>query len=137
LWTGRYSPDARWVSFTARTTPGRAEIVIAPLAGQTPVPESAWIRIAEVDSDDWADWSPDGLTLHFTSSRDGHNCLWAQRLNPVDHRPAGEAFVVLHLHGRLRYQRRVGWSAAAGRIAMVLFEETGNIWMMPPSSDAR
>jgi hypothetical protein len=30
------------------------------------------------------------------------------------------------------YQQN-GWSAAAGRIALVLNERTGNIWMMPRS----
>jgi hypothetical protein len=94
-----------------------------------PAPESAWITIAPADPEDWANWSPDGKTLYFTSGRDGHTCLWGQRLQEGSHRPVGEAFAVQHLHGHVTY-RRGGWSAGGGRIGLVLTEETGNIWMM-------
>ena len=133
---GRFSPDNRWVSFTIRAEPNQGRIAIAPVDGPKPVPESAWIMIAQLDPEDWADWSPDGKTLYFPSGRDGHNCLWGQRLEASSHRPVGEAFAVQHFHGRVSYRSSNGWSAAGGRIAMVLVEETGNIWMMS-RSDAR
>jgi hypothetical protein len=75
---------------------------------------------------------PDGRTLYFTSARDGHYCFWGQRLDAVFHRPEGEAFAVEHLHGRASYAQK-GWSAAGGRLAMVLNEGTGSIWMMSRS----
>ncbi|HME00097.1 MAG TPA: hypothetical protein VKM93_22550 [Terriglobia bacterium] len=130
---GRFSPDNRWVSFTVRTEPNRGHIAIAPIDGPKPVPESAWITITPSEAQDWANWSPDGKTLYFTSSRDGHSCLWGQRLDAGSHRPVGEAFAVQHLHGRLSYQKG-GWSAAGGRIGLVLHEDTGNIWMMSRAS---
>ena len=126
---GRFSPDNRWVSFTARTQPHRARIAIAPVNGPTPVPENAWITIAEEGAEDWAYWSPDGKTLYFTSRRDGHNCLWGQRIEASSRRPVGGAFAVQHLHGRVSYGNG-GWSAASGRIGLSLSETTGNIWMM-------
>ena len=129
---GRFSPDNRWVSFTARIQPNRSHIMIAPIDGPKPVPERAWIKIAEGAGEDWANWSPDGKTLYFTSARDGHFCLWGQRIEASSHRPVGEPFAVQHFHGRVSYQQG-GWSAAAGRIAMVLVEDTGNIWMMSRS----
>ncbi len=128
---GRFSPDNRWVSFTARTQQNRSIIAIAPLDAK-PVPESAWIKIAEEAPEDWANWSPDGKTLYYTSARDGHSCLWAQRIDPGSHRPVGEAFAVQHFHGRASYQQG-GWSAAGGRIAVVLVDGTNNIWMMSRS----
>jgi len=124
----RFSPDNRWVSFTVRTEPNRGHIAIAPVDGPKPVPESAWITIAPSEAQDWANWSPDGKTLYFTSPRDGHSCLWGQRLD-ASHRPAGDAFAVQHLHGRVSF-RTSGWSSGGGRIALVLTENTGNIWMM-------
>jgi eukaryotic-like serine/threonine-protein kinase len=128
----RYSPDNRWVSFTVRTKSNLARIEIAPLDGVKPVAERSWIPIAEGSAEDWANWSLDGKTLYFTSPRDGHFCLWGQRLDANTHRPLGEAVAVQHLHGRASYQQG-GWSAAGGRIAMVLREDTGNIWMMSHS----
>jgi Tol biopolymer transport system component len=126
---GVLSPDGRWVSFTVRTGPNRARIAIAPMEGPKPIPESSWITIAEVGLEDWANWSPDGNTLYFTSPRDGHRCLWGQRIERTSHRPVHEPFAVLHLHGRLSYTNG-GWSVAAERIGLVLNEDTGNIWMM-------
>ncbi len=129
----RFSPDNRWVSFTARTGPNRGWIMIAPVPriddGPRPVPESAWIKIAEEGAEDRANWSPDGKTLYFTSTRDGHHCLWGQRIDARSHRPEGKAFAVAHLHGRPSFEGEA-WSAAAGKIAMVLAESTGSIWMM-------
>jgi eukaryotic-like serine/threonine-protein kinase len=130
---GRFSPDDRWVGFTFRTEPNRGRIMIAPIDGPKPVPQSAWIAIAEVGANDWANWSPDGRTLYFISPRDGHNCLWGQRIDPSSHQPVGEPFPAQHLHGRVSYSPGLGWSAAGGRIAMLLVEETGNIWMMSRS----
>ena len=130
---GRFSPDSRWVSFTVRTEPNRGHISIAPVDGPKPIPESAWITIAPSEAQDWANWSPDGKSLYFTSNRDGHRCLWAQRLDPTSQRPLGEPFPVHHLHGRLSYKNG-GWSAGGGRIGLVLDEAVGNIWMMSRAS---
>jgi Tol biopolymer transport system component len=130
----RFSPDNRWVSFTVRVDSNRSWIAIAATNGPRPVPESAWIRIAEGTAEDWANWSTDGRTLYFTSPRDGHYCLWAQRIDTLTHRPKGEPYAVQHFHGRMSYQQG-GWSAAGGRIAIVLVEDKGNVWMMSPAGE--
>jgi Tol biopolymer transport system component len=130
---GRFSPDDRWVSFTVRTQPNRGRLFIAPLNGSRPIPESAWIFISEETPGDWANWSPDGKTLYFSSTRDGHSCLWGQRLEALSRRPIGEPFATLHLHGRVYYRPGSmwgGWSVGSGRIAMLLAEDSGNIWML-------
>ena len=87
------------------------------------------ITIAEVDADDYANWSPDGNTLYFTSGKDGFACLWAQRLNGISRQPLGEAFAVQHFHGRRAFEH-LGWTAAADRIVLPLVETTGDLWMM-------
>ncbi len=132
LLNGRFSPDGHWISFTARVTPNRAWIVVAPLdftAAHT-IAESSWIKISEEDAVvDSAAWSPDGNSLYFTSSRDGHICLWRQRLDPHSHRPLGEAVGVQHFHERPMNPYRL-WSAAGGRMAVTLMEYSGNVWLM-------
>jgi Tol biopolymer transport system component len=130
---GRYSPDNRWVSFTARTESNHGRVAIAPVDGPKPVPESAWITIAEEGPEDFANWSPDGKTLYFTSARDGRYCLWGQRIDPTSHQPVGDAFAAEHRHGRLSYQQG-GWSVSSGGIALGLTEQTGNIWTTARSS---
>jgi Tol biopolymer transport system component len=129
---GHFSPDNQWVSFTIRTSPTKARLAIAPIDGPRPIPESSWITIADIWPEDWAHWSPDGRTLYFPSERDGHRCLWGQRIDSVAHRPAGEPFAAWHFHGRASYSHggEGGWSPAAGRIAIALNEDTGNIWLM-------
>ncbi|MEJ7606692.1 MAG: hypothetical protein WKF37_10585 [Bryobacteraceae bacterium] len=83
---------------------------------------------------DWASWSPDGKTLYFTSGRDGHICLWAQRIEPGSLQPVGAAFAAQLFHGLVPYREWV-WSAAGYRIALILGETTGDIWMMSRSGE--
>jgi Tol biopolymer transport system component/DNA-binding winged helix-turn-helix (wHTH) protein len=132
---GRFSPDNRWLSFTARIAPTRGRIAIARADGPAPVAESDWSTIAEAGTDDYAEWSGDGRTLYFTSSKDGYPCLWGQRIDTASGRPSGEAFAVQHFHGSLTFEH-TGWSLGAAGIAMALVETTGNIWMMTPSRRA-
>jgi Tol biopolymer transport system component/DNA-binding winged helix-turn-helix (wHTH) protein len=128
---GKFSPDYRWLVFTERLNGDHARIMLAPVNGVARAPESSWIPIADGESQaDHANWSLDGKTLYFTSPRDGFECFWAQRLDEQTHRPLGEPIAVLHLHGRQVYTS-LGWSAAAGRLAMVLTEATGNIGLIP------
>jgi Tol biopolymer transport system component/DNA-binding winged helix-turn-helix (wHTH) protein len=125
-----FSPDNRWASFTVRVQPNRAWIMIAPIDGPLPVSEGSWIKVSEDnEAEDAGIWSPDGKTLYFTSSRDGHVCLWGQRIDPNSHQPVGEAFAVQHFHERPVQPLRILFPAA-GRIAVSLVEDTSSIWMM-------
>ena len=126
---GRLSPDGRWISFTARVKPNKAMIAVAPLNGIYPIPESAWIKIADEEPEDRAAWSPDGKMLYFTSQRDGHKCLYAQRIDGISRRPVGEPFAVQHFHGRLSYEDG-GWAVANGKIIFGLVDGRENVWMM-------
>ncbi len=124
-----YGDDVQAADLPARTAAG---ITVAPVDLSKPIPESAWITIAEAGLDEYANWSTDGKTLYFTSPRDGNSCLWGQRIEAISRRPVGEPFAVQHFHGRVSFGHG-GWSAAAGRIGLALVEVTGNVWMMSRS----
>jgi Tol biopolymer transport system component len=130
LMYGRYSPDDRWISFTVRKPQNRSWIAVAQVKGDSmgPVREPDWIKVSEEGPEDRANWSADGRTLYFSSSRDGHLCIWAQRLDPLTRRPAGEPFAVRHLHEAAMLQ--LGWSFGGGRVAMTLNESRANIWLL-------
>lgn len=77
-------------------------------------------------------WSPDGNLLYATSKRDGHLCIWAQRLHPVTKRPVGVPFAVFHSHDArlsLANQTENTLSLAGNTIVFSMGERTGNIWM--------
>ena len=126
---GRFSPDGRWISFTMRVRPDLAKIVVAPLNGAKLIPENEWIVIADVGIDDYANWSPDGKTLYFSSPKDGNSCLWAQHIHATTGMPIGEAFAVHHFHGRLTFGHG-GWTTAGGHFQIALVDTTSNVWTM-------
>ena len=130
LLQGHFSPDHRWIAFNERLGGESARIVIAPFDGVTPARENTWIPISDATILDWANWSPDGKTIYFSSHRDGFACFWAQRLDERTHRPVGEPVAVLHLHGRLAYKNQ-GWSLGGAQLAAVLEESTDNIGLIP------
>ena len=77
-------------------------------------------------------WSPYGALLYGQSSRDGHPCIWAQRLDPVTKRPVGESLPIFHSHGTRRSignQTHSEWFVGRDKIVFSMGERTANIWM--------
>jgi eukaryotic-like serine/threonine-protein kinase len=123
--TGSFSPDNRWFSFVD-VGPGRFRAYIAPVS-EAPVPESAWVTI--IDGDPGA-WSPDGNLLYAFSDRDGHSCIWAQRLHPDTKQPVGSPFGVYHFHNaRVSVASEHELSIAGNKMIFSMDEHTGNIWL--------
>jgi Tol biopolymer transport system component len=137
----KLSPDGKWVVFSPDRkleASGTHQLVIAPfrITGP-PISGEEWISITTPPGKNSnADWSPDGNRLYFLSNRDGHRCLWTQRLDPVNKTPAGEAREVQHfpradLTLATEYFTYVlGPSVAADKIALGLIESRGNVWMV-------
>jgi serine/threonine protein kinase len=124
------SPDDRWISFMA-IKQERMQVFIAPLHSNRPTPESEWVLVTDRSKqEDQPRWSPGGKLLYFVSARDGSNCIWAQRLDPVSKRPVGEAFAVYHFHDNQRIFD--GYTSAHDRIVFARGEQTGSIWLAEP-----
>ncbi|MGH9657139.1 MAG: hypothetical protein ACRD96_01270, partial [Bryobacteraceae bacterium] len=132
----RFSPDGRWIAFTAGTGAGlfyRNRIAIVPK--DPPPDEDKWIWITDDSTfHEKPRWSPDGSLLYYTSDRDGFRCVRAQRLDPATKRPVRAAFDVYHSHGARTSLMNAGIqfmdiSVTRDRLIFNLEERTGNIWM--------
>ena len=139
----RFSPDARWISFSAVTRQPTAtdvagtHVVVAPFRPGAPPREEEWISITphRAFTQDKSRWSPDGNLLYYVSDVDGFRCIWAQRLDPVTKRPVGDPLEVHHSHSARRSLMNVRiplffeLSLTADRLFFNMSETTGNIWM--------
>ena len=124
--TWRFSPDNRWFSFivvgkdTFRAYIARVD--------DAPVPEGKWIEI--MNNGDEEAWSHDGNLLYGQSERDGHLCIWAQRVHPTTRQPVGAPFAVFHAHSPRRPLAPENiLSITTNKIVFGMAERTGNIWM--------
>ena len=125
--TDAFAPDNRWFSFLSVES-GFYRAFIAPVRA-TAVPEDRWIGIINGEAEAW---SPNGNLVYATSRRDGHVCIWAQRLDPVTKKPVGSPFAVFHSHDArlsLANQTETTLGIAGNRLVFSMGERTGNIWM--------
>jgi dipeptidyl aminopeptidase/acylaminoacyl peptidase len=134
-----FSWDDRWVAF--KTVPLEAwtsQIMIAPVRNGVAGKESEWIAVTDGRySDDKPQFSPDGNTVYFTSTRDGYLCIWAQKLDPATKRPVGEPLGYEHFHNSAGRDGATFWgrdvfpdlSVARDKMLMELPEFRTEIWM--------
>jgi eukaryotic-like serine/threonine-protein kinase len=139
LYQAKFAPDNRAVSLIgcdAQRNGMGCRIFVVPLKGDGSPEAEGW---AEVDHpspwDDKPRWSPDSGTLYFISDRDGHYCLWSQRLSGATKRPNGKPQPVYHFHNSRLAMINVGTGfleidVARDKIVMGLGELTGNIWRL-------
>ncbi len=125
--------DDRWLAIHAARPDGRLAIHLLPLR-DPPLPEAEWTELA--DRSQWVSsprWSPDGRLLYYLSNRDDFLCVWAQALDPVSKRPAGEPIEVLHAHrsamklaGGMKFAFSV--AIAERRLVVNACEMTGEVY---------
>jgi hypothetical protein len=132
------SPDDRWVAFSHRSA-GIIQPTVVPFRPGTPIPESEWIPITPPDSASAIPaWSPDSRLVYYFSDRDGHVCLWAQPIDPVNGHPVGDSLAVWHFHearhslGGIILPLR-GMAIVRDRIVLSLAESTGTVWLATPT----
>ncbi len=129
------SPDGARVAFITASPAGDALLYVAPVGPQPP-PENSWIKIAEDDRFlANPDWSPEGKLLYYVSGRDGHACLWAQRISR-DGKPQGEPFAAFHSHSLpALYQSGGAYGLTRDRLYLGLGDVKGNIWTLKLDED--
>ena len=131
--------DDRWVVFkksqSVNLPEPLAQILIAPVRHGSPAAEGEWIAVTDGrHRDDKPQFSADGNTLYFTSTRDGNLCIWAQRLDPVSKHPLGPPFAYEHFHdsaGRAGayYLGQSDLSVARDKILINLPQVHSDTWM--------
>jgi DNA-binding winged helix-turn-helix (wHTH) protein/Tol biopolymer transport system component len=132
-----FSWDDRWVIFKKVRSVDwtQAQIMIAPIRHGSAAGEAEWIAVTDGQySDDKPQFSADGNTVYFTSTRDGYLCIWAQRLDPVSKHLLGPPFAYEHFHtaeGRAAAfdQKGSDLSVARDKILISLPEPHNEIWM--------
>jgi Tol biopolymer transport system component len=128
----RFSYDGRWVAFVLDRPGGRSGLYIAPVR-ESAVPESWRMPVEESDTPRSAEpcWSPDDELLYYLSERDGANCVWARRFDPLSQRLSGEPFAVLHTHtARCCFvgpRRPWGLNVTKDRLYMLMAEGKANV----------
>jgi Tol biopolymer transport system component len=137
IWQGRYSPDARWLSFVVERIDDplqQLQLAVAPARG---APRAEWIPIAtDHDTPDKPRWSPDGRTIYFLSRHESSVFnLWGRRFDPERGRPVGEPFRVTHFENpgfmiwpELARGSEIDISRRHALLTMATV--TGNIWML-------
>jgi DNA-binding winged helix-turn-helix (wHTH) protein/Tol biopolymer transport system component len=137
LYHAFFSWDDRWVVFKKLFELKKGQILIAPVRNGMAGGEKEWIAVTDGQhSDDKPQFSADGNTVLFTSTRDGYLCIWAQRLNPVTKRPVGQPFAVEHFHnseGAYAAMLDNQWfhdlSVARDKVLINLPEVHADVWM--------
>ena len=113
----------------------RARIYIAPFRKEL-IPASEWIPLTGDTHSDKPRLSMDDKLLYFISDRDGHRCIWVQRLG-LDKHPEGAPRPVYHFHSSRRSlaQGSLGYLELGVGPGVLIFnqgETTGNIWLLDP-----
>lgn len=132
-----FSWDDHWVTFKTVQSVDQPDsrIMIAPVIDGSAAGEAEWIAVTDGQhSDDKPQFSADGNTVYFTSTRDGYLCVWAQRLNPVTRHPFGPPFALEHFHNSIGHdaasdQANCDLSVARDRVLIDLTQWHPAVWL--------
>jgi Tol biopolymer transport system component len=134
-----FSWDDHWVVFKKVTSwnlpEPPAQILIAPVRHGSAGSEAEWIPVTDGQhSDDKPQFSADGNTVYFTSTRDGYLCIWAQKLDPITKHPLGSPFAYEHFHNSAGHDASINQagsdlSVARNKILINLPDIHPAIWM--------
>jgi len=136
LYYAFFSWDDHWVVFQKKLDDPKAKILIAPVRNGVAAKEGEWIAVTDGRySDDKPQFSPDGNTVYFTSTRDGYLCIWAQRLDSTTKRPLGPPVAYEHFHNSMGkdaslWRRKTDLVVARDKMLINLPELRSDIWMV-------
>jgi len=132
LYQVKFSPDDK-AAVAAGFSEDGGHIFVAPIEKGAAVAPDRWLGIDHTSLwDDKPRWSPGGNLIYFVSNRDGHFCLWAQRIDSRVPQLVGKPFPVYHFHNArlspLNIMSFLEIDVAKDKITLGMEELTGNIW---------
>jgi Tol biopolymer transport system component/DNA-binding winged helix-turn-helix (wHTH) protein len=133
-----FSWDDHWVVFKQDLGFAKSKIWITPVRNGVAGKEAEWIAVTDGSyGDDKPQFSPDGNTLYFTSTRDGYLCIWAQTLDPKTKHPLGPPVAYEHFHNSMGrdaasvdLQRESDLTVARDKVLINFPELRTDIWML-------
>ena len=134
LYHAFFSWDDHWVIFK-KVLSEKSQLLMTRVRNGVRGKEAEWIAITDGNhSDDKPQFSPDGNTVYFTSTRDGYLCIWAQRLDPMTKHPVGPPFTFEHFHNStgsagVNNQTLSDFSVAGDKMLINLPQVHTDIWM--------
>jgi Tol biopolymer transport system component len=132
LYQASFSWDDHWVVFKRQFT-ARSQIMIAPAQNVVSSQPERWIAVTDGSNvDDKPQFSPEGDSVYFLSSRDGHACIWNQRVHPLTKHPIGPPTPYEHRHSLSFDFFRLGrteLSVARNSIIISVPEVVSDLWI--------
>jgi serine/threonine protein kinase len=128
-----WSPDQRWIAFSASEPAGDRKVFVAPSGS------GEWQQVSPPGV--WADkphWSADGRSLYFYSGADGFPCIWSRAIGSK--LALGVMKAVFHAHSSrlsaLNISQPVrGFAVSGNTLILNLSENSASIWMGTPHSE--
>jgi eukaryotic-like serine/threonine-protein kinase len=129
-----WSPETQYLLFTA-SRGGNAKQIFAvsfPKSAQSPV--GAWIPItSESEFSDRPQWSSDGKTVFYLSSRDGFSCIWGQHFDLESGKVSSPPFAMMHFHNprfspNVVVYRNFNLSVAGDSVYLNVGEINTSVW---------
>ena len=130
LHNARFSPDQKWITFTADgEQPATATVRVQSTSGGPVIPITDGRFLV-----DKARWSQDGRVIYFVSNRSGFLNIWGRRFDPAKGEAVGEAFQATRFEGPRQGLATdlnlVDFSARAGQLFVPVTERTAGIWVL-------
>ena len=129
----RVSADGTRIAFDATPSGGAPAVIVAPLKGEMPIPESDWIVIEEGASHPF--WSADGRLLYYLPvmpNNDLRSSARARRMSGASGQPEGDAFDAIAFNEMFVPTMVPGTAPliASHEAICVLADLRGDIWVM-------
>ena len=130
-----WSPQNQYLLFTASRNGTAKQVFAVRFPKNAPMPVGEWIPItSETEFSGRPQWSGDGKTIFYLSTRDGFSCVWGQHFDPRSGRITSPPFGIIHYHNprfspHVVIERAFNLSVAGDSIYLNVGEINASVWI--------